>query len=278
MIPFRTIGVPPPLPPQHRGRGRWKASNVEPGGIATSSKRIGIVIVLVALLLVAVAVSQRLIAGSGSSGPTYALAAAAYGRLSVDVTGSGTVQAATTANVYPSQAGTITAIPVTVGQQVVAGQLLATESDGGKLENQLLVAEAALAADQANLAAQTSPPPTSPAQITAQQDKIQLDQAHLAADQATLAQDQATLAALTVKAPGSGFVGGLNLIPGQPVGDGATLLTLANPAVITVSGTVLESALPSLALGFSLLVGIGFGIWPAATAGRLDPVQALYHN
>ncbi len=33
-----------------------------------------------------------------------------------------------------------------------------------------------------------------------------------------------------------------------------------------------------LALGFSLVVGIVFGIWPAANASRLDPVQALYQS
>ncbi len=209
---------------------------------------------MVLVLVAAVAVGHRIVAGSGAQGPTYALAAATYGSLSVDVTGSATVQSATTANVYPSQAGTITSIPVTVGQQVVAGQLLATESDGGKLENQLLSAEAALAADEANLAAQTSPPATSAAQITAQQDKIQVDQAHLTADQATLAQDQASLAALTVQAPESGYVGDLNVIPGQSVGAGFTLLTLATPTVLTVSGTVLQSTLPSLALGQSATV------------------------
>ena len=33
-----------------------------------------------------------------------------------------------------------------------------------------------------------------------------------------------------------------------------------------------------LALGFSLVVGSVFGIWPAANASRLDPVQALYQS
>jgi putative ABC transport system permease protein len=31
----------------------------------------------------------------------------------------------------------------------------------------------------------------------------------------------------------------------------------------------------SLALGFSLAVGVLFGVWPARTASRLEPIDAL---
>lgn len=232
-------------------------------------RTLSVIGIVVGVLVVVVVVGHRLLAGGGAAGPTYALAPATYGTLTVDVTGSGTVQSATTANVYPSQAGTITSIPVTVGQQVSTGQLLATESDGGKLENQLLSAEAAVAADQANLAAETAPPATSEAQITAQEDKIQLDQARLTADQAALNNAQATLAELMVTAPESGFVQDLNVIPGQSVGAGSTLFTLANPSVITVTGNVFQFDLPQLAVGQAATVQTNLGANLPATITQI---------
>ncbi len=71
----------------------------------------------------------------------------------------------------------------------------------------------------------------------------------------------------------------------------SALLSLAGGAIGVVVGIALSLLLTHLlgaggvslsavllALGFSLLVGIVFGIWPAANASRLDPVQALYHS
>jgi putative ABC transport system permease protein len=71
----------------------------------------------------------------------------------------------------------------------------------------------------------------------------------------------------------------------------SSLLSVAGGAIGVVVGVGLSGLLThllgaggvsisavALALGFSLLVGIGFGIWPAANASHLDPVQALYHD
>lgn len=225
-------------------------------------KRVVTVIAVLAGVLVVVVVGHRLIGGGAPTGPTYALAAAAYGTLQVDVTGSGTVQAESTANVYPSQAGTITSVAVAVGSQVVAGQLLATESDGGKLENQLLTARAALATDQANLQAATQAAAASAAQISAARDKVELDQERLATD-------QAVVAALTVKAPQSGFVGSLSVIPGQTVAAGQTLFTIASPSVITVTGHVFQFDLPSLAVGQAATVQTNLGANLPATITQI---------
>ncbi len=44
---------------------------------------------------------------------------------------------------------------------------------------------------------------------------------------------------------------------------------------IIFNGVIISSVYVLLAVGFSGVVGVVFGMWPAEKAARLDPIQAL---
>ncbi|HEU5097620.1 MAG TPA: efflux RND transporter periplasmic adaptor subunit [Roseiflexaceae bacterium] len=104
----------------------------------------------VALLLIAVAVFWWL---PSRLAPTAATTTATVGQgdLTIVVTGSGSVAAARTVELPFQQSGTVTAVDVKVGDQVTAGQTLAT-IDPTDLQLQLQQAQASLRSAEAQLA------------------------------------------------------------------------------------------------------------------------------
>lgn len=139
-------------------------------------------------------------------------ATVSQGTLTIAVSGSGTVAAARTVEVPFQQAGTVTAVDVKVGDQVTAGQTLAT-IDAGDLELQLQQAQANLKAAQATLeqakAGNTTPQNLASAQASVESARAQLEQtrtgsataADIQSAQAQLAAAQAQLDALKNPSP-----------------------------------------------------------------------------
>ncbi len=212
-------------------------------------RAVTIILVVVIVLVGGFFGLRALRAGRKSQTPNYAIATAYNGPLMVNVTGSGTVQAATSVNVNAQEPGTVTSVPVQVGSQVKAGQVLAYVSDTqGTLKSNLLSAQAQLASDEASLQQLLNPTPASSTQIQADQQRVQVDQQNIA----TIQQD---IQELNVTAPQSGLVYTVSVSAGQSVAQGTTLYTVVQPDSIEV-----QTSVPEIDLS-NIYIGEGVQVW-----------------
>jgi membrane fusion protein, macrolide-specific efflux system len=167
-----------------------------------------VIVVVVAGATTALVVTVT--SGSGSTDPR--LVAASLGTIRQTISASGTIQATNEADLSFGVSGAVTAVKVTVGQQVTAGTALAT-IDSAQLSASVAQAQASLATAQSRLSAdQTSGAPA--AQVSA-------DQQAITATQAGLADAQGSLGKATLTSPIAGTVAAVNLTVGQQVGSGS---------------------------------------------------------
>ncbi|KAA9153703.1 biotin/lipoyl-binding protein [Amycolatopsis acidicola] len=145
--------------------------------------------------------------------PSYRLVAASTTTLKQSVSSSGTIEPAQRSDLNFGVSGQVTAVEVTVGQQVSAGQSLATVQSAS-LSASVAQAKSSLASDQAKLSSDQSGSASS-AQISA-------DEAAITAAQNQLDNAQAGLSEATLTAPIAGTVAAVNLTVGQQVSAGGS--------------------------------------------------------
>jgi len=174
------------------------------------------VLVPVAVVLAAGAGVGTWLATSSSAAPatTTTVVTASYGTVSQTASATGTIEPASQADVDFAVAGQVTAVDVSVGQTVSAGQTLATV-DPSALQADLDAAEATLDSDESKLSSDTS--------SGAPGEELTADQAAVTAAKSAVTSAQDSLNDATLTAPIAGEVAEVNLAVGQQVsGTGGT--------------------------------------------------------
>jgi len=170
-------------------------------------------IVSVVVIAAGVVITGWAWAAGSSSAAAPRLGTATLGTIRQTVLATGTIAAAQQANLNFGVSGQVTAVSATVGQQVKAGQTLATV-DAASLPSQVAQAKAAVAASEARVAAdQASGAPA--AQLNA-------DNAALTSSNAQLTVAQQNLSRASLTAPFGGTVAAVSLTVGQQVSGGSS--------------------------------------------------------
>ncbi len=219
------------------GRGRWL---IVAGAV--------VVIAVAALILRRPAAPVQ----SGVSGHTVTVA---YGSVQPQVGGTGSTQASASVTLVAEAAGTLQALPVKVGQQVAAGQSIATINDQGASAARVAQAQAAVTGAQTQLqqmqnpAAFVSSDAVTQAQVAVQQAQAGLSQAQAAEAQAQTAYNAAA-ASGTMTSPFDGYVANLAVSQGQPLAPGAPVATIVpDLTAFQVDAQVLDVNLYNLYMG-----------------------------
>ncbi len=187
---------------------------------------------LVVVALVAAGVGTWLATSSSSAAPlvttTTTVQTVSTGTIRQTVASSGTVEPANQASLNFGVSGRVTAVDVTAGQTVTAGQALAT-IDSTSLSASLAQAQATLANDQAQLATDQ----TDGASAT----QIASDQANIASAQTQVTSAQTSLADATLTSTIAGTVASVNLTVGQQVTGSGTSSSSSTGSGSTGSGS-----------------------------------------
>jgi len=146
---------------------------------------------------------------SPSDAATPTLVSATTSTIRQSVSATGTIQPANRADLSFAVGGTVTSLPVAVGDQVKVGTTLATVDAAG-LQTALTLAQANVSATQDQLTAQQNAGSSSV--------QVASTQAQLAAAQSKLTDAQTALAAATMTSPIAGTVAQVNIAAGDKVG------------------------------------------------------------
>lgn len=187
------------------------------------------IIIIAACLLLALAVGMvYAVMNHSSVNTSYQAVRVNSGDLIITAVEAGSIQATTYQADFSTNQGIVTAIDVSVGQQVSAGQVLA-QLDTTSLEDQLKVAQA---------------------QLQQAEDSGNAGSIQVAEAQVTLAQDN--LQAATLKAPHAGTVSAINGSVGGTAGgggNGAGFITITDTSALTIVVNVDESTIAQVAVG-----------------------------
>lgn len=176
-------------------------------------KRRLVVVSIVVVVVAAAGVATWLAIRPAGAQPSYRLVPASVTTLKQTVSSSGTIEPAQRSDLNFGVSGQVTAVNVAVGQQVTAGQALATVQSAS-LQAAVAQANSSLASARSKLSSDSSGA-ASAAQIDA-------DQAAITAAQNQLTNAQNALGEATMTTPIAGTVAAVNLTVGQQVSAGGS--------------------------------------------------------
>jgi macrolide-specific efflux system membrane fusion protein len=167
-------------------------------------------------------------ATAAASGPVNRLVAASVGTIKKNITTTGMLTPADQEQVNFAATGTVTAVNVSAGQTVTAGQALATV-DTLQMQATLASDQATLATDQAKLVTDQN--------ASASDAQIAADQAAIAVAQSDVNDAQTALNSATLASPIDGIVASVDLTVGQKVTASASSTAAAASAGTGSSGS-----------------------------------------